>query len=272
MAAKGKSKVIDMFIWKASTMEMIAQINGVHQRAIRNLMFSPDGTKLLSIGEDDQHTVAVHDWVNKKLLASAKTDPAKVFAAEWKNNTEFVTVGLKHVKFFTLNGSNLSGKKGLFKAVASSAICCCHFTKDGKLLTGTPKGMLLTWSGQSASKEHKGHTDALWAIKSVSDGILTGANDGKILLWDASLSSQKALFSLDKFSGGIPAGVRSLDYNPDTKCVLVGTRGSQIIECNRTTGSGKVLLNGHYEGTKQAELWGCAVSPTDQEVATCGAD
>lgn len=260
MAAKGKAKMIDMFIWKASTGECLAQINGVHKRAIRNIQFSPDGTKLLSIGEDDQHTVAVHDWVNKKMLASAKTDPAKVFAAEWKNNTEFATVGLKHVKFFTLNGSNLNGKKGLFKSIPSTAICCCHYAYGDKFLTGTPKGMLLSWAGNSASKEHKGHTDALWAIKSIAEGILTGANDGKLILWDKALTKQKVLASLESFSGGIPAGVRSMDYNDKTGNILVGTRGSQIIEVSKS-GQGKVLLNGHYEGTKQAELWGCAVHP-----------
>jgi|JI9StandDraft_1071089.scaffolds.fasta_scaffold10726_4 hypothetical protein len=30
MAAKGKAKLIDMFVWKASTGECLAQINGVH--------------------------------------------------------------------------------------------------------------------------------------------------------------------------------------------------------------------------------------------------
>lgn len=180
----------------------------------------------MSIGEDDQHTVAVHDWVNKKLLASAKTDPAKVFAAEWKNETEFATVGLKHVKFFALKGANLNGTKGLFKSVPATAICCCHYAYGDKFLTGTPTGMLISWAGNSAAKEHKGHTDALWAIKGIPDGILTGANDGKLILWDKALTKQKVVASLDSFSGGIPAGVRSMDFDEKTGNILVGTRGS----------------------------------------------
>jgi microtubule-associated protein-like 6 len=273
MAAKGKAKIIDMFVWKASTGECLAQIAGFHRRAIRNIAFSPDGSKILSIGEDDQHSVAVHDWVNKKMLGSAKVDPAKVFAAEWKNNNEFATVGLKHVKFFTLNGSNLTGKKGTFKSVPSTAICCCHWAFGGeKFLTGTPKGVLLAWSGNSASKEHKAHTDALWSILTTKDGLLTGGNDGKIFLWDKALTKSKCVVDLSQFTGDFPSGVRSMDYSEKTQCILVGTRAAQVLEVSQQTSKAKVLINGHYEGTKQAELWGCAVHPSEQLVASCGAD
>lgn len=53
MAAKGKAKFIDIFVWRMDTLENLAQINGFHRRAIKNLAFSPGGDKLLSLGEDD---------------------------------------------------------------------------------------------------------------------------------------------------------------------------------------------------------------------------
>ena len=101
MAAKGKAKVIDIFVWNAITMECLAQINGFHRRAVRNLAFSPQGEKLLSIGEDDFHSVAIYDWANKRMISNSKVDPDKVFDAQWKDESEFMTVGMKHVKFFT---------------------------------------------------------------------------------------------------------------------------------------------------------------------------
>lgn len=48
------------------------------------------------------------------MLANAKVDPDKVFDVCWKDETEFATVGMKHVKFFTLNGSNLTATKGTY--------------------------------------------------------------------------------------------------------------------------------------------------------------
>lgn len=62
MAMKGKSKFIDIFVWNVETKEVISQINGFHLRAIRLLKFTPDGKYLLSIGEDDDNSLAIYDW------------------------------------------------------------------------------------------------------------------------------------------------------------------------------------------------------------------
>lgn len=69
------------------------------------------------------------------------------------------------------------------------------------------------------------------------------------------------------------AGVRSIDYFEANGNLLVGTRGSEIIEINGNTGAKiKTLINGHFEGAKQAELWGLCVHPKQQIFASCGAD
>lgn len=65
--AKGRQalkegKLVDIYIWRASTQEVVAKISGFHRRAVRNLAFSPSGAKLLSLGEDDHHSAAVYDW------------------------------------------------------------------------------------------------------------------------------------------------------------------------------------------------------------------
>jgi len=108
------------------------------------LQFSPSGEKLASVGEDDHHSVAVWDWANKRMLCSAKVDPDKVFDLTWKNETEFATVGMKHVKFFTHSGSSLSPNRGLYGTVGAVATICCSYAFDSKIfLAGTPKGELL---------------------------------------------------------------------------------------------------------------------------------
>lgn len=99
------------------------------------------------------------------MLSSAKVDPDKVFDVCWKDETEFATVGMKHVKFFTLAGSNLTPNKGLYGAGGATATICCHYAFDTKtFLAGTPQGNLLHFNGRTVSKSYKGHTDALWAI------------------------------------------------------------------------------------------------------------
>lgn len=64
-----------------------------------------------------------------------------------------------------------------------------------------------------------------------------------------------------------------MDVLESANLLLVGTRGAEIIEINLNSGQKiKTLINGHFEGSKQAELWGCAVHPSQQLFASCGAD
>jgi microtubule-associated protein-like 6 len=62
MAAKGKAKAIDCHVWDADSKASCVNMNKFHLRAITNLAFSPDGTKLVSIGRDDDNSLAIHEW------------------------------------------------------------------------------------------------------------------------------------------------------------------------------------------------------------------
>jgi hypothetical protein len=64
--------------------------------------------------------------------------------------------------------------------------------------------------------------------------IITGGNDGKLIMWDKSFTMKKQidLNPMSKFS----PGVRSLDYNEKEKTIIVGTRSAEIIEINSTDG------------------------------------
>lgn len=109
-----EGKLVAIYIWRASTLEVISKIEGFHRRAVRHLKFSPNGRFLLSIGEDDQNSVAVYDWANKVVVCSSKISPGKlydpkskvdqvkVFDANWKSDSEFATCGPDFVKMFTI--------------------------------------------------------------------------------------------------------------------------------------------------------------------------
>jgi microtubule-associated protein-like 6 len=77
---------------------------------VKLLGFSPDGTKLVSVGRDDGNSVAVYDWQKGMLLASAKTGGALCFDVDWKNDAEFAICGEKFVITFNQSGTNLAKK------------------------------------------------------------------------------------------------------------------------------------------------------------------
>lgn len=113
-----QGKLVQIYIWRASTREVIAKIIGFHRRAVRQLAFSPSGKKLLSIGEDDKHSVAIYDWASQNKLCDASVDLAQVYDAKWSTDENtFATCGTKHMKLFKQNGQTLQGAQCNFSAL-----------------------------------------------------------------------------------------------------------------------------------------------------------
>ena len=135
-------------MWRASTREVLAKISGFHRRAVRQLSFSPNGNKLLSIGEDDHHSVAIYDWASQRLIANDKVDPDPVHSACWKNENEFSTCGVKHMKIYTQNGQNLNGKKGAYLTKLPGnniMMTAVSYVMNGDLVSGVSDGSLIRW-------------------------------------------------------------------------------------------------------------------------------
>ena len=159
MAMKGKSKFIDIFVWDIETKKILNQINGFHLRAVRLLKFTQDGKYLLSIGEDDDNSMAVYDWQSNRLIASAKVDKTNVLGIDSNSPSEFMTVGSRHVKVWKLSGCQLKGSQISWPQSAKQepVICCAGL--DGKgFAIGTAKGnlMLVRGSIEKPQEVHKG--------------------------------------------------------------------------------------------------------------------
>ncbi len=79
-----------------------------------NAMFTSQ--LLASVGMDDQHTLVVWDWRKGKPLSTTRGHSDRIFDVQFNpymSNT-LVTCGVKHIKFWSLCGNSLSGKKGIF--------------------------------------------------------------------------------------------------------------------------------------------------------------
>lgn len=57
-----KTMLVEIMVWDAESKAMLCFIQDFHLRGVSHLEFSPDGTLLLTVGMDDDHSLAIYDW------------------------------------------------------------------------------------------------------------------------------------------------------------------------------------------------------------------
>ena len=71
-----------------------------------------------------------------------------------KNSLEFVTFGVKHLKFWKFDEKigKLQSGRGLFGSNKVQSIICATYLPDGTLVSGTFGGDILFWNDNKVSK------------------------------------------------------------------------------------------------------------------------
>ena len=185
--------MVDILVWRISTQEVLARLTGFHRRAVSCLKFSPSGSKLLSVGQDDQHSIAVYDWANQVLLGAARSGSDKVHDASWKSDSEFMTVGAKLAQFFVLNGKNIAAKRGTTRQVQGRLgqhLCATYAFNGTMCLTGNETGEILHWAGSTLTEALPAHEGPVWQILCIENEtkIVSGGRDCRLFFWDKQMN------------------------------------------------------------------------------------
>jgi microtubule-associated protein-like 6 len=82
------------------------------------LAFNTSGDKLAAVGLDDSHTIAVFDTTTKSrsggvLLYRDHIGTDIITDIRWKNETEFCTFGINHIRVWSITIGGLKYKKGI---------------------------------------------------------------------------------------------------------------------------------------------------------------
>ena len=265
-----------VLVWDAVSMELLHTIQGFHRRGVVQLDFSDDGTQLVTVGADKDHSVALYSLRASKaeLVYSAKSHTNRVFAARFTNPERFVTAGQRHVFFW--NPSPIDGtmtrRKGLFgKIGVRTALSITPHPVDGdSTVMGTDKGQLLVWKGRNCIRSINGHEGPVNVLKTVPNvGVLSGAADCKIRVWFHNITPG-LMFDIRSL-GSLNPSVRSLGWDNRNNKILIGTMGAEVWEISDADGSdlhSGPVLQGHFCD----ELWGLAAHPTRPEYCTVGDD
>jgi microtubule-associated protein-like 6 len=265
----GETSELPVYVWEAGSMRTLACLKGYHRRAVRTLAFSPDGTRLLTVGDDEDHSLAVYEWSSETLLVATTLDKEAVTGAIFTSSDTLVAAGIKMIKFITISGSNCTVQKGIMQGKAAAFDPhLCLAAHNGKMLAGTQGGEIWTWSGRALESTIKKFDCAVSVLYASGEKVIAAGANGTLLVLGPDFANLQ-YFNVKDFS--VIPSVRSLDIDqnsPDT--LILGMKSSEILELNiaKEYSNVRVLASGHGTG----ELWGLCAHPSLPKAASAGED
>ncbi|KAK1798480.1 hypothetical protein P4O66_006772, partial [Electrophorus voltai] len=254
-------------VWDAMSKQTLSVLRCSHAKGVGYVNFSATGKLLLSVGVDPEYTITVWRWQEGAKVSSKAGHSDRIFVVEFRpdSDTQFVSVGIKHIKFWTLVGCSLLHKKGVLGAVEEGRIqtmLSVAFGANNLTFTGAINGDVYVWRDhflvRVVAKAHTGPVFTMYTT--LRDGlIVTGGKErptkegGAVKLWDQEMKRCRA-FQLET---GLPVeSVRSVCRGKGK--ILVGTKDGEIIEVGEKNAASNTLINGHTQG----RIWGLATHPS----------
>jgi len=151
-----------IYIWNSNTCLPVASFRGYLEKGIKSLAFSPNGEYLAAVDISPYNSVAIYDLHNKELLFISKTDPLLLLQVVFKNNEEFITVGIMQFINWRITNAGLNSKSGIFKGYNN--ILGCVAADNDLVLTGNVLGEIYQWKGNIiviSKKVHNGPIDCI---------------------------------------------------------------------------------------------------------------
>jgi len=270
-------------VWNSATLETEAVLS-LHTRGVSLLAWGEDGSRLVSVGVDDSHIVALWDWRMKKMVASGIGGDGLLLAvAISEDGKTIIAVGVKQVLFFTVEGRALRSKKGLIgknsggkKQVFSS---CAFLNNDAYV--GCASGEIYKFHSRKVVAIYQAHgiSEPVNSLSrcAASGGLISGGEDGLVLIWDKSMKMVGSPTDMAEDVGeervgtaGITTDCSVVSSQMSGNFVLLGTRGGDIFEVRKTDADSYVKKMVCSHGDKHANC--LASHPSELVFASSGSD
>ncbi|XP_053730292.1 echinoderm microtubule-associated protein-like 6 isoform X1 [Synchiropus splendidus] len=264
-------------VWDAMSKHTLSILRCPHTKGVGYVNFSATGKLLLSVGVEPEHTISVWRWQEGSRVCSKAGHPDRIFVVEFRpdSDSQFVSVGIKHVKFWTLAGGALMYKKGVVGKVEDGrmqTMLSVAFGANNLTFTGAINGDVYVWRDHYLQRVvAKAHTGPVFTMyTTLRDGlIVTGGKErptkegGAVKLWDQEMKRCRA-FQLE--TGRTVECVRSVCRGKGK--ILVGTKDGEIMEVGEKNAASNLLLDSHALGG----IWGLTAHPLKELCITASDD
>ncbi|XP_040832507.1 echinoderm microtubule-associated protein-like 2 isoform X1 [Ochotona curzoniae] len=268
---EGKPLPPHVRVWDSVSLSTLHVLGlGVFDRAVACVAFSKsNGGNLLCVVDDsNDHVLSVWEWAKENKVVDTKCSNEAVLLATFHptDPSLLITCGKSHIYFWSLEGSSLTKRQGLFeKHEKPKYVLCVTFLEGGDVVTGDSGGNLYVWGkgGNRITQAVLGaHDGGVFGLCALRDGTLVsgGGRDRRVVLWGSDYSKLQEVEVPEDFGPvrTVAEGQGDLLY--------VGTTRNSILQGSVHTGF-SLLVQGHVE-----ELWGLATHPNQAQFVTCGQD
>jgi len=182
------------------------------------------GRYLASLSSDEFHSLKIWDWRRRMLLTAAKVDTAPIYMVRGnpRDESEWVTVGKRHLLFWHFDGHVLRNKRAVFggggaalgvaapsysSAVKTSgegedgerdyvspvsfhSVC---FSERGYACCGAENGAIYVFVSGKLAKTFSGvHRGKVLALEAFRGGFVSGGADGRVHVLDKKMDVVKS--------------------------------------------------------------------------------
>lgn len=270
----GRKPVV--LVWECETRRVLSALRGFHTNAVTQLDFSPDRSKLVTLGMDIYYCLAVYDWRKGVRLWSARTSLDPVYDVHFLSDRLIASCGKDHVTFWSQKeGGTFARFRGLFGTVAKKEIMWCVSSIGDNVVTGSESGTIYMWEGRNlvrGIKAHEGRVNAMYLVNLKGDepGLVTVCSAGIVLIWNEKIEI-RARFRTDTLNP-IEKSIVSVCWDVVMQKLLLGFRSCEIFEMSSIEGR-----NAHFSSVVAAhydvKVMHVTAHPTRPELfCTVGAD
>ena len=148
-------------------------------RGISAIAISADNKYVAMADLHNDHNIYVYNLSDGQLVWKDKGGVDKIYdmAFNPKDSNEFMSCGVKHIKFWYIGEKDV--KKGLFMRKGEPTnFPCCTYSGDGVPYTGGCNGEVYKWEGRCLESTFKCGRGAIHSIRFADSKLLVGGKDG----------------------------------------------------------------------------------------------
>jgi WD40 repeat protein len=257
-------------VWDAANLTQLLSLKG-HLGGVAWVAFSPDGKRLLSVGDG---------FVD----AQRKPVPAEVKVWDAENGSELGSFGLSWSNLsawaFSPDGKRLVAANGLDIKVWDAAtgvellalkghsgnVEQVSFSPDGKrIVSASMDQTVKVWDATTGNETLtlRGHQGGVTSAAFTPDGkrIITGSHDRNIKVWDPDMGIETLNLK------GHTSGVTHVAVRPNGRCIASTGQDGTVMLWDAALGAEALTLKGHLRSPMSV-----AFSPDSTSIVSTGSD